>query len=44
MTICGDYVLSRGGGSSLDCTEAESRSDASEAVESGRSLQPDSLL
>lgn len=37
------YVLSCGGGSSLDCTEAESRSEASDAVDRGRSLPPDIL-
>lgn len=34
-----NYVLSCGGGSSLDCTEAESREEASDAVDRGRSLQ-----
>lgn len=36
-----NYVLSHGGGSSLDWTDAESRSDASDAVDTGRSLPPD---
>lgn len=35
------YVLSCGGGSSLEWTETESRSDVSDAVDKGRSLTSD---